>query len=80
MSLLPIVQNSHDALLQDDTAVELALAGGDGDIGLHDATWRSTFGGAIYRGGGSHGCINLPYWAAQSIYYNAPTGILVRVV
>ena len=51
-----------------------------GDIGLHDATWRSSFGGAIYRGGGSHGCINLPYWAAQSIYYNAPTGILVRVV
>ena len=51
-----------------------------GDIGLHDATWRSSFGGYIYRGGGSHGCINMPYWAAESIYYNAPTGILVRVV
>ena len=51
-----------------------------GDIGLHDATWRSSFGGGIYYSNGSHGCINLPYWAAQSIYYNAPTGILVKVV
>ena len=29
-------------------------------IGLHDATWRQSFGGSIYKNSGSHGCINLP--------------------
>lgn len=36
--------------------------------GLHDATWRSSFGGTIYLYNGSHGCINLPYDAAQQIF------------
>lgn len=37
-------------------------------IGLHDASWRSSFGGSIYQTGGSHGCINLPTSAAKQIY------------
>ncbi len=40
----------------------------NGGIGLHDASWRSTFGGSIYRTNGSHGCINLPYNSAKEIY------------
>ncbi len=28
--------------------------------GLHDATWRSSFGGDIWITNGSHGCINIP--------------------
>lgn len=51
-----------------------------GDIGMHDATWRSSFGGYIYQTAGSHGCINLPYYVAEKIYYNAPVGILVQVI
>lgn len=42
----------------------------NGDIGLHDASWRTTFGGSIYLTNGSHGCINLPYSAAKTIYNN----------
>lgn len=42
----------------------------NGNIGLHDATWRSNFGGKIYKYNGSHGCINLPYSVAQKIYNN----------
>lgn len=38
------------------------------NVGMHDATWRSEFGGNIYRTNGSHGCINLPYSVAQEIY------------
>lgn len=38
------------------------------NIGIHDAAWRSRFGGEIYRTGGSHGCINTPYAAVQKIY------------
>lgn len=40
----------------------------NGDIGLHDATWRNAFGGDIYTYDGSHGCINLPYSAAGTIF------------
>ena len=37
-------------------------------IGLHDASWRSTFGGDTYINSGSHGCINLPTGFAGSLY------------
>lgn len=40
----------------------------NGGIGLHDATWRSSFGGNIYMNSGSHGCVNLPLEAARRIY------------
>ena len=40
----------------------------NGGIGLHDATWRSKFGGDIYVTSGSHGCINLPKDKAEKIY------------
>ena len=51
-----------------------------GDIGMHDASWRSTFGGYIYQTSGSHGCINLPYYVAENLYYNAPIGMLVKII
>lgn len=38
------------------------------NIGMHDASWRSSFGGNIYKTNGSHGCINLPYSVAEEIY------------
>lgn len=38
--------------------------------GLHDAPWRSSFGGTIYQTNGSHGCVNLPAEAAAVIYEN----------
>lgn len=40
----------------------------NGGIGLHDASWRSSFGGTIYIYSGSHGCINLPGKKAAKIY------------
>lgn len=46
----------------------------NGGVGLHDASWRSSFGGGIYNGGGSHGCINLPYSAAQTIFGSISKG------
>lgn len=39
-----------------------------GNVGMHDAAWRSRFGGSIYKYGGSHGCINLPVNVAQVIF------------
>lgn len=43
-------------------------------IGLHDANWRSSFGGAIYKTNGSHGCINLPPAVAKTIFENISAG------
>lgn len=51
----------------------------NGGEGLHDASWRSKFGGSIYKTNGSHGCINLPFSAAQKIFDNIHTGVAVIV-
>jgi lipoprotein-anchoring transpeptidase ErfK/SrfK len=43
-------------------------------IGIHDASWRSQFGGNIYRTSGSHGCVNSPYNLAKTIFNNIEEG------
>lgn len=40
----------------------------NGGIGLHDADWRSSFGGTIYQTNGSHGCVNLPPSKVKELY------------
>lgn len=40
----------------------------DTGIGMHDADWRYSFGGNIWRWNGSHGCINIPKWVMPEIY------------
>ena len=37
-------------------------------IGIHDASWRGSYGGTIYISNGSHGCINTPYSKMQELY------------
>ncbi len=39
-----------------------------GAIGIHDANWRSEFGGEIYKTNGSHGCINTPTEIMSQLY------------
>ncbi|MBQ0001588.1 MAG: L,D-transpeptidase family protein, partial [Clostridiales bacterium] len=47
--------------------------------GLHDANWRGSFGGSIYQNSGSHGCVNLPPWAAKAIYENIEAGMAIII-
>lgn len=47
--------------------------------GLHDASWRSRFGGTIYKTSGSHGCVNLPTSAAKTIFSYVSAGFPVLV-
>ena len=49
----------------------------NGNIGMHDSSWRSTYGGSIYKTNGSHGCINLPPAAAKTIFENIEKGVPV---
>ena len=51
----------------------------NGGIGLHDASWRSRFGGNIYVRGGSHGCINLPKNKAAELYKRIQKGCPIVV-
>ncbi|AAK78723.1 lipoprotein-anchoring transpeptidase ErfK/SrfK [Clostridium acetobutylicum] len=46
----------------------------NGGIGIHDANWRSVFGGEIYKTGGSHGCVNSPYDLAKTVFENIDAG------
>jgi len=62
----------------------------DGGEGLHDASWRSDFGpgsnlaptdlGTGRTIQGTHGCVNLPFDAAQFIWNWAPMGTTVVVI
>ena len=48
-------------------------------IGFHDASWRSSFGGEIYRYDGSHGCINMPPPKAEELFQMISAGTTVYV-
>ena len=50
-----------------------------GNVGIHDASWRSEFGGNLYLWEGSHGCVNVPYDKAAEIYANIEVGMPVVV-
>ncbi|MCD1146586.1 L,D-transpeptidase/peptidoglycan binding protein [Peptoniphilus sp. KCTC 25270] len=47
--------------------------------GIHDSNWRSSYGGNIYRGNGSHGCVNTPPGIADDFYNQAFHGMPVIV-
>ena len=48
--------------------------------GLHDASWRSVFGGTVYQSADwSHGCINLPIAKATELYNLCNVGDAVIV-
>lgn len=51
----------------------------NGNIGMHDASWRSKFGGNIYVNNGSHGCINLPKNKAAELFARIQKGCPVVV-
>ena len=50
-----------------------------GNMGLHDASWRSSFGGEIYKRNGTHGCVNAPLSLAKKVFENVEEGIPVII-
>ncbi len=51
----------------------------DGNRGLHDASWRGSFGGSEYISNGSHGCVNLPTYAAETLFKYVDEGFPVVI-
>lgn len=48
-------------------------------IGIHDADWRTKFGGENYIKNGSHGCVNTPKEAVKAIFDDIELGVPVLV-
>lgn len=46
----------------------------NGGIGLHDAPWQAAFGGNRYLTHGSHGCVNLQFNVAKTVFANVTAG------
>ncbi len=72
----PLAYKQKNAILKGEnyrTPVNYWMPFNNG-IGMHDAKWRSSFGGAIYKTSGSHGCINLPPSVAKTIFDNISAG------
>ena len=62
-----------DCYLMEDSFVHYftAFVGG---IGIHDASWRTSFGGTRYHKHGSHGCVNTTYSFAELVYSKSREG------
>lgn len=50
-----------------------------GNYGIHDAMWRSEFGGEIYKTSGSHGCVNMPLEAMAQVFAHSKIGTPVVI-
>ncbi len=62
-----------------DVKVNYWMAFIGGAFGLHSAEWRGAFGGNIYQYGGSHGCVNMPVYAAGELYGKVNIGTPVII-
>ena len=49
------------------------------EYGMHDASWRDSFGGNIYQYNGSHGCVNMPYNKVKQLYNFVEIGTPVYI-
>lgn len=79
--LFNIYSKSYNAELVGDTwdVVVNVFMGYNGGEGIHDAVWRSYFGGECYLGDGSHGCINCPYNEVMNLASEVEVGDKVLV-
>ena len=77
-----IIKKKKDVYLKGDTFLDhvdywMAFIGGL--YGIHDAQWRSEFGGNIYKKNGSHGCVNMPIDNMKKLYERAEVGTAVNI-
>ncbi|MDU5977505.1 MAG: L,D-transpeptidase, partial [Finegoldia magna] len=48
-------------------------------VGIHDTKGRAAYGGQIFNGAGSHGCINTPINHVRTIFNSAENGMPVVI-
>ena len=77
-----IINMGQDVILKGsswETHVDYWMAINYDGEGVHDASWRGSFGGDIYKYNGSHGCVNTPYDKVQELYGMITVGTPVIV-
>ena len=79
---LTAITEREDVYLKGDTFLDhvdywIAFIGGL--YGIHDAQWRSEFGGTIYKKDGSHGCVNMPLNNMKKLYEKVKVGTAVNI-
>jgi lipoprotein-anchoring transpeptidase ErfK/SrfK len=62
-----------------DSRVSFWMGVTAGGVGIHDAYWQPWFGGTRYQYGGSHGCINMSYNNARTLYNMVDVGTPVII-
>jgi lipoprotein-anchoring transpeptidase ErfK/SrfK len=77
-----VLRKKKDIYLKGDTFLDhvdywIAFIGGL--YGIHDASWRSEFGGSIYKTNGSHGCVNMPTNNMKKLYEKVKVGTAVNI-
>lgn len=78
MTLIGADEN-HDGKPDYESHVDYWMPFIGSSYGFHDASWRSKFGGSIYKSGGSHGCVNLPHAKAQQLFGLVQVGDKVSI-
>jgi lipoprotein-anchoring transpeptidase ErfK/SrfK len=77
-----VLRKKKDIYLKGDTFLDhvdywVAFIGGL--YGIHDASWRSEFGGDIFQSDGSHGCVNMPTDNMKKLYNRIEIGTAVNI-
>lgn len=62
-----------------ETPVQYWIAFLGSSYGIHDAYWRTEFGGNIYLYNGSHGCVNMPLSKVRELYEMVEIGTPVYI-
>ncbi|MBE6149050.1 MAG: hypothetical protein E7167_06180 [Firmicutes bacterium] len=77
--MFSIFEKERDTYLMNDSFVNYWMQYTDTGEGLHDASWRRTFGTSKYKTNGSHGCVNIPPEITDEIYNDVEIGTRVLV-
>ena len=77
-----VLYKARDVILKGadyESFVSYWMAFKGNSFGFHDASWRSKFGGTIYKTNGSHGCVNMPYNKVKQLYNMVAVGTPVYI-
>ena len=77
--IYPVINRARNAALINNHFANYWIGFTNRGHGIHDALWRNTFGGTIYKTAGSAGCVNTPLDMVEQFYDLAYPGLPVVV-